>query len=65
MANEDGCGGAGEAGDGMMFSEPEAAVTPLFSVLGEVNGARYCGAGGLVGVHTDEVEDGNGKAHIS
>jgi hypothetical protein len=63
VADENGCGRTGEAGDGVMFGEPNATVTTLLGVLGEVDGTRYGGAGGLFGVHTDEVEDGNGKWH--
>jgi hypothetical protein len=40
-----------------MLGEPEAAVTPLLGVLGEIDGARDGGAGGLCGTHADEVED--------
>ena len=33
MADEDGCGGAGEPFNGVMLGEPEAAIAPLLNLF--------------------------------
>jgi len=45
VADEHGGGGAGEAGDAVVLGEPEAGVTELLGVAGEVDGAGDASVG--------------------
>jgi hypothetical protein len=63
VSDEDGGCGAGEAFNGVMFGEPETAVTPLFCVASKVDRAGDGGGGGFAGAHADEVENGDGERH--
>ena len=46
-----------------MLGQPEAAIAPLFDVLGQLDGAGDGRARRFAGAHADEIEDGNGKGH--
>jgi hypothetical protein len=63
VSDEDGGCGTGEAFDGVVLSEPEAAVAPLLGLAGKIDGARDGRGWGFAGVHADEIEDGNGERH--
>jgi len=59
MADENRRCGAGKAGDGMMFGQPEALIAPLLSSLSEMDGPGDGAARRLAGAHADEIEYGN------
>jgi hypothetical protein len=74
-ADTDGAGGGGDVPDensgcgarqpidGVVLSEPEAAVAPLLGVPGEIDGAGDSRGWGFAGVHADEIKDGDGERH--
>ena len=57
VSDEDGGRGAGEAFNGVVLSQPETAVTPMFCVTSKVDRAGDGGGWGFAGAHADEVED--------
>lgn len=66
VSDEDGGSGGGDAGDGVMLGEPDAAVSPLLDILREIDGAGYGlghgGFGGIACAEGNEVENGDWEA---